>query len=81
MMGNVLRGGWFGRQVSILLVNGKTVGGEVSEVTDHYIVLTRPGKPDVQVMGTAVVLVTAAETSATAAREQARAEAGPPLFE
>jgi sRNA-binding regulator protein Hfq len=78
-MANVVRGGWFGRQVSILLVNGKTISGEVSEVTEHYVVLTRE-KAEVQIMGSAIVLATAAEKSADQA-EPAESDAGPALFE
>ena len=79
-MANVLRSDWFGRQVNVLLVNGKTISGEVSEVTEHYIVLSRP-KSDVQIMGSAMVVITAAEKSASDQNGQGGADSGPALFE
>ena len=79
-MATVLRSDWFGRQVSVLLVNGKTISGEVSEVTEHYVVLTR-GKSDVQIMGSAIVLATASEKSASDQAGQEAADSGPALFE
>jgi len=79
-MGNVVRGGWFGRQVSVLLVNGKTIAGEVTEVTDHYVVLSRKNS-EVQIMGSAVVLITPSEKQSSEGSEQSAADAGPPLFE
>jgi sRNA-binding regulator protein Hfq len=79
-MANVVRSSWFGRQVSILLVNGKTVSGEVSEVTEHYVVLTRP-KGDVQIMGSAIVIATAAEKNANDEANKGATDSGPALFE
>jgi len=40
----------------VLMVNGKSVTGELSEVTDNYIVLTRGGV-ETQIMGHAIVAV------------------------
>ena len=79
-MANVVKSGWFGRQVSILLVNGKTISGEVSEVTEHYVVLTR-GKSEVQIMGSAIVLATVSEKSAADQAGEEGSDAGPALFE
>jgi ferredoxin-fold anticodon binding domain-containing protein len=45
---------WFGKHVSVLLVNDKSVGGVLTEVTDDYIVLEQKGT-ETQVMLHAVV--------------------------
>ena len=79
-MANVVRGGWFGTQVSVLLVNGKTITGEVAEVTDHYVVLSR-GNSEVQIMGSAIVLVAPSEKQPSEGSARAAADSGPPLFE
>lgn len=79
-MGNVVRGGWFGRQVSVLLVNGKTIAGEVTEVTEHYVVLSRSNS-EVQIMGSAIVLIAPSEKQSSEGSGQSAADAGPPLFE
>ncbi len=61
-MPGVVRPDWFGRDLSVLLVSGKRVSGELTEVTDHYIVLNSDGG-DVQVMVHAMVAVRLAETA------------------
>ena len=55
-MAGLVKTAWFGKQVSILMVNGKTVTGELSEVTDRYVVLTI-NKAETQVMDHAIVAV------------------------
>jgi len=55
-MAGLVKVGWFGKQVSVLMVNGKSVTGELSEVSDNYIVLTRGGV-ETQIMGHAIVAV------------------------
>ena len=52
---------WFGKQLSVLLSNGKSVTGELTEMTDRYIVLTRSGA-DTLVMVHAVVAVRLADS-------------------
>ena len=79
-MGNVVRGSWFGRQVSVLLVNGKTIAGEVTEVTEHYVVLSRSNS-EVQIMGSAIVLIAPSEKQSSEGSEQSAEDAGPALFE
>ena len=55
-MANVVKSSWFGRQVSVLLVSGKSVVGELSEVSDNYIVLTTK-TGELQVMVHAIVAI------------------------
>jgi sRNA-binding regulator protein Hfq len=55
-MPGIVRTAWFGKQISVLMVNGKTVSGELSEVTDRYIVL-RVGNSQTQVMDHAIVAI------------------------
>ena len=55
-MANVVKTGWFGRDISVLLSNGKSVSGELSEVSDRYIVLHTKGG-DVQVMVHAILVI------------------------
>jgi len=55
-MAGLVKIGWFGRQVSVLMVNGKSVTGELSEVSEHYIVLTR-GNAETQIMAHAMVAI------------------------
>ncbi len=42
-MASTVKVEWFGRPVSVLTVNDKTVKGVLNEVTDRYIVLERGG--------------------------------------
>lgn len=39
-MAGAIKAEWFGKPVTVLMMNGKSVTGELSEVTDNYIVLT-----------------------------------------
>jgi sRNA-binding regulator protein Hfq len=55
-MAGLIKTGWFGRQVSVLMVNGKSISGELSEVGEQYIVVTRAGS-DTQVMAHAIVAI------------------------
>ena len=55
-MPGIVRTEWFGRQISVLMVNGKTVTGELSEVTDQYLVLTI-GNSQTQIMGHAIIAI------------------------
>ncbi len=62
-MANVIKPAWFARQIHILLVSGKSVTGELNEVTDNYVVLnTKDG--EVQVMVHAIVAVRLADAAA-----------------
>ena len=55
-MASVVKATWFGRQVNVLLVSGKSVVGELAEVTDNYIVLdTKSG--ELQVMVHAIIAI------------------------
>ena len=55
-MAGLVKIGWFGRQVSVLMINGKSITGELSEVGDQYIVVTRAGS-DTQIMAHAIVAI------------------------
>ena len=55
-MAQVIQTEWFGKQVSVLMTNGKSVTGELSIVTEHYIVLTRGGV-ETQIMVHAIIAV------------------------
>jgi sRNA-binding regulator protein Hfq len=55
-MADVVKSGWFGREVSVLMVNGKSITGELSEVCDNFLVLTRGGAEH-QIMVHAIVAI------------------------
>ncbi len=55
-MADVVKSEWFGREISVLLTNGKRVSGELTEVSPNYIVLDRENG-EVQVMKHAVILI------------------------
>jgi sRNA-binding regulator protein Hfq len=55
-MADLIKTGWFGRRINVLMVNGKSATGELSEVTDNYIVITRGGN-ETQIMGHAIVAI------------------------
>ncbi len=59
-MAGLVKIGWFGRQISVLMVNGKSITGELTEVSEHYIVVTRGGS-ETQVMAHAVVAIRLAD--------------------
>jgi hypothetical protein len=80
-MANVVKTSWFGNRVSVLMTNGKTVTGELTETSDNYIILSRDGA-EVQVMVQAIVMVVpAADKGAPAAGAADAEEEGPALFE
>lgn len=54
--GEVLKAEWFGRKISILLVNDKTVSGEVTEVSSSYIILDT-GSGQMQIMKNSIILI------------------------
>jgi len=62
-MAGLIKVGWFGRQINVLMVNGKSISGELTEVSEHYIVVTRAGS-ETQIMAHAVVAVRLAEEKA-----------------
>lgn len=55
-MAGLVKTGWFGKQITVLMVNGKSISGELSEVDDDYIVVTRNGS-ETQIMGHAIVAI------------------------
>jgi sRNA-binding regulator protein Hfq len=55
-MASSVKTGWFGRAVSVLMVNGKSAVGELTEVSEQFIVLTRNGI-DTQIMVHAIVAI------------------------
>ncbi len=59
-MAGLVKIGWFGRQISVLMVNGKSITGELTEVSEHYIVVTRGGS-ETQIMARAIVAIRLAD--------------------
>ncbi len=55
-MAGLVKIGWFGRQINVLMVNGKAVTGELTETSEHYIVVTRGGS-ETQIMAHAIVAI------------------------
>lgn len=53
---NIVKAEWFGRELSILLTNGKRVSGELTETSPSFIVLDRE-KGKVQIMKHAIILI------------------------
>lgn len=49
-MAQSIRASWFGREVVVLMSNGKSVSGTISEATDTYIVLQDAAGSETQVM-------------------------------
>ena len=59
----VVRPSWFGRQITVMLVTGKSVSGELTEVSEHYIVLTSDSG-ETQVMVHGIIAIRPSEESA-----------------
>jgi sRNA-binding regulator protein Hfq len=57
---SIVKSSWFGRQVSVLLISGKSLTGELTEVSDHYIVLTTK-TDETQIMAHAIIAIRPAE--------------------
>jgi len=55
-MATVIKTEWFGKQISVLMVNGKTVTGELAEVTERYLVLN-VGAVQMQIMVHAIIAI------------------------
>ncbi len=66
-MAGVIKSGWFGKRVSVLMANDKSVSGVLSEVTENYIVLTQGGR-EIQIMCPAIIAVRLARESRTSPR-------------
>ncbi len=79
-MAQVIKTEWFGRQISVLMVNGKSVTGELSEVTDSYIVLAR-GSSETQIMVHAIIAVRVVSEKEGAESPKPDAEGAVPTFE
>ncbi|MBS3764035.1 MAG: hypothetical protein ACLFWL_04600 [Candidatus Brocadiia bacterium] len=62
-MADVVKSDWFGRDVTVLLENGKSMTGELSETSSNYIVLTTQSGDEVQIMVHAIVLIKSAGAS------------------
>ncbi|MFO7955767.1 MAG: hypothetical protein R6X33_01560 [Candidatus Brocadiia bacterium] len=60
-MASTVKTEWFGRRVSVLTVNDKTIKGVLNEVTDQYLVLTR-NDSETLIMCHAVVAIRPAPT-------------------
>ena len=57
---NVVKTGWFGQRVRVIMLNGKALQGELTEVSDRYIVLDTDGV-ETQVMVHAIAVIRLAE--------------------
>ncbi len=79
-MAAIVKTVWFGRQLNVLLLTGKSVSGELTEVTDTYIVLDRGGT-EVQVMAHAIAMIAPAAPKEDQAQAGAGSSSGPELFE
>jgi len=55
-MVSVVKTQWFGKQISVLMINGKTVTGELAEVTEDYVVL-HVGGVQMQIMVHAIIAI------------------------
>ena len=56
-MANVIKTGWFGRKVTVMLMNGKSTTGELTEVNDNYLVLEGENGNETVVMVHAIIAV------------------------
>jgi len=59
-MAGLVKMGWFGRQISVLMVNGKSITGELTETSEQYIVVARGGA-ETQIMAHAIVAIRLAD--------------------
>jgi sRNA-binding regulator protein Hfq len=59
-MAKIIKTGWFGQQLRILLITGDRVKGELIEVADEFLVIDRNGT-DMQIMAHAIVAISSAE--------------------
>jgi hypothetical protein len=55
-MAKIIKTGWFGKQIRVLLVTGDRVKGELVEVADEYLVIDRAGG-EMQIMAHAIVAI------------------------
>ena len=79
-MAAIVKTVWFGKQLNVLLTTGKSVSGELTEVTDAYIILDRGGT-EMQVMAHAIVMIVPATAKDDKAQAGAGSSSGPELFE
>jgi sRNA-binding regulator protein Hfq len=61
-MAKIIKTGWFGQQLRILLTTGDRVKGELVEVADEFLVIDRNGT-EMQIMAHAIVAVSRVENS------------------
>lgn len=60
----VVKSSWFGRQITVVLVTDKSVSGELTEVSEHYIVLTNDSG-ETQVMVHGIIAIRLSEEAAS----------------
>lgn len=60
-MADVIKTGWYGRKITVLMVNGKSTTGELTYVSESYVVLEGEGGVETQVMVGAIIAVRLAE--------------------
>ena len=56
-MPDVTKPSWFGRQVTVLMSNGKSLTGELAEVSDRFIVLQPKSGVETQIMVHAIIAI------------------------
>ena len=56
-MAQSIKSSWFGKEVAVLTVNGKTVIGSVAEATDVYLVLKDAEGDETLIMTHAIVAI------------------------
>jgi sRNA-binding regulator protein Hfq len=57
----VVKSAWFGREINVLLSNGKTLSGELVETSEQFIVLNTAKGAEVQIMSHAIMVIRPAE--------------------
>jgi len=60
-MADVVKTGWFGRKITVLMVNGKSITGELTHVSDNYIIVQNDAGVETQIMVRAIIAVRLAE--------------------
>lgn len=56
-MPGVTKPSWFGKQVTVLMTNGKSLTGELAEVSDKFIVVQPNSGVETQIMVHAIIAI------------------------
>lgn len=60
-MPDVVKPEWFGRQITVLMVNGKSVTGELAEVSENFIVINPASGVETLIMVHSIVAIRPAQ--------------------